>query len=276
MKTRPLDPSVWRERFELSPPVDPKVVFLVPLIAASKANDWNTVGETLRRTLDSLVAQSDPNWCAVVCGQDKPENFPEDPRIQFVRYPVGSGRSYDKRRKQDFALFSKEVRSAGDGYLFFLDADDIMHPELVEYIRSDNNGTGYLIEKGFIWDVGSNAIAPLLPAVAGSKQKTQPFYMQCGSSCAVRVCFDKGDLALLPLLMRDGHQTVQADFGRYGLSLEAVPFSAALYVVFHGDNMRLHRGKLDRKRSYFDAYKVDSGTRDTILQSFFPVEPKSV
>jgi hypothetical protein len=40
--------------------------------------------------------------------------------------------------------------------------------------------------------------------------------------------------------------------------------------------MRLHRGKLDRKRSYFDAYKVDSGSRDTILQSFFPADPKSV
>lgn len=60
------------------------VSFVIPLISKFVANDWELTSRLCLRTLRSLLNQSDPNWSAVVIGDEIPLFWPHDPRITFI------------------------------------------------------------------------------------------------------------------------------------------------------------------------------------------------
>ena len=62
-----------------------KVVFLLPLVRRSHVSDWAKVTHNLNCTLNSFRAQTNPNWHAVICGQDTP-SFKPDERIEFIPF----------------------------------------------------------------------------------------------------------------------------------------------------------------------------------------------
>lgn len=132
------DPDAWRRANPLAPPSGGGIVrFIVPLISRSKARDWSVVCRNLARTVASLRRQTDPNWRATICCQTRPDGIDWDERVRFLRFPfMKRTDASDKNAKLRHLLRETARQDRADGYPFFLDADDILHPRLVAHMRT--------------------------------------------------------------------------------------------------------------------------------------------
>lgn len=216
------------------------VTFAIPLKSSQVANDWDHTQRLLSRTLQSVFCQSDPRWRVLICGHDIPD-LPEmaDPRIEFIasEHPppvgqLGNARRSDAQRKR--LIMGHRLRTLGGGYFMALDADDLVHRDLVATALATKHGC--LITTGYIWDATNNFIAPQ-PGVL-----SVDFDRVCGSTAVIR--FTSEDFAED---LKPGHYT--GHFGRVGSHayirgiqdeidrpLEIVPYPAAIYVINNGEN----------------------------------------
>lgn len=273
----------WHTRNSVARPSDePLVFFVIPLISRARAADWEQVVRNLSGTISSLRSQTNSAWRAVICSQDRPASITFDDQVRFLEYPTpakpreGKNLNLDKAPKKELATQWIAETYVGDGYLFMLDADDILHPRLVDHVIKDNNGTGYLIDNGYMYDVAHGAIAPLRPGPLGSLGGKRPFYLECGSCAALYFDFRR-DKASLEILAQGGrHKYLKSYMRDLGFPLSPVPFPAALYAINHGENLRKARGKLGSKLQYLDRHKLDPARSSEILQIFaLPHTPRS-
>ncbi len=242
--------TLWRLRNRLPPPSgNGTVIFALPLVAKARSDDWSQVEANLARTLASFRNQTRKGWQAVICGQDRPA-LPQDDRITFLPFD-GPDTFFDKGAKM-FAL-ARHVLAKGpeEGYYFPFDADDILHPGVVEHILTDDNGAGYFIDKGYMMHAETGQLAALQPADARFPEATE-FLRSCGSSTAIRLDRRAGaDIGAL-IAKRGAHRKVPRNMTHFGLHMTPIPFHAALYVVGHGENMRKRRGKMAGKLKHLD------------------------
>ncbi|NSX53978.1 glycosyltransferase family A protein [Parasulfitobacter algicola] len=240
---RNLSGRLWQWRHTLTPPsTEPMIYVAIPLVAKDRADDWSRLERILDRTLKSLLHQTNPNWQAVICGQNEPDLTVKDPRIRFLKYPEPSNFS-DQRGKLSYLVDDLKLSSTGDGYYFALDADDILHPELFSHIQSDNNGQGYYLSAGYMIDAKTSQLAPLY-------SPHSPLYKACGSSTAMRFDF-RSDFQFEKILRKRGkHGSVPDNVAYYGFEMQSIAFPSVLYLVNHGENMQKRRGKIDSKLAY--------------------------
>lgn len=252
---------------------DPTVYFVVPLYGRNQAKDWAMVCRNLATTLSSLIQQSDPNWQAFVCSQNLPEGFPDDPRIHYIPFEGEYARQaalkdgFDNALKKKCVFDHMDQHCRASGYLFQLDADDILHPSLVEYIRSDNNGTGYIIDRGYMCHAETYEMGFLQPWSL-RHFRAKPFYKHCGSCAALRLDMSKGVEGNEHIGKRGAHKSLPETMRSFGLPLSPIPFHAALYMVGHGENMRERRGKIQMKFKYIRQNRVKDHLAINVAQEF--------
>lgn len=264
------EPEAWKAAHPLQLPSDDVVVrFIVPLISRTKANDWEVVCRNLGHTLGSLRRQTSPRWRVTIACQTRPPGIDWDDQVRFLEFPIAPYRKgNDKQRKQRFLIRETSRQDKSDGYLFFLDADDLLHPRLVEHIVTDNNGHGYSITQGYMVDLSARQAVPLGIETARPSPVDRPFNAMCGSSSAIR--FDlRRDRAHAGIAYRRGaHGNLHVHVAKFGLSLEPVPFPAALYVFNHGDNLQRHRGVEQSKLDALEASPIDPAGFEEIMRDF--------
>ncbi|MCD9027308.1 FkbM family methyltransferase [Luteimonas sp. BDR2-5] len=215
-------------------------VFGISLAGKQSDEGWARTQFILARTLRSLLNQSDPRFRVVICGHERPD-LPalDDPRVIFmtadIPKPKGSSQYRDdkmwKRR-----LIGAALRNLGGGYFFPLDADDLVHRDLVHHVLADDNRRGYNIDRGYVEDFAGGRIAPV-PGVWSVS-----FDRVCGSSAVIY--FEPEDLP------RNGKMEGALYFNHFqshaywpivaeewGRPLDSVPFPAAVYVVNHEQNL---------------------------------------
>ncbi len=250
------------------------MTFAIALISRAMAYDWERVQRTLDGTLAALVAQSDPAWEAVVCGQDRPRGIDLDPRIRFLPFDGTKprGNISDRLPKHEAIVAALAAETGRDGYLFRLDADDILHPGLVAHFRERAEPGGYLITDGYMMDARSGAIARLAPQSWREPRsilaRRAAFHTHCGSSSATR--FDRRDGAdyRVPLTTFPRHRRRHHALAAFGLDLARVPFPAAIYLVNHGENLRLRRGKGDAKVTYANRHALPPAAAEGVRATF--------
>lgn len=213
---------------------DPLVIFALPLVSRQRAASWDQVQDNLNMTLASFLRQSDPNWIAIICGQDTPV-LPADPRITFLPARIRD-KFYDKGDKRRLLVdhVSRTVRA--DGYYMQFDCDDVLHPEVVAHLRKDHNGRGYVIGDGYFVSLSAGLVARL-----------PDFHVTCGSSSAVYVDFRINRTFRSMLLQHRSHQNIPDISALFGQPLDRIPFPAALYMTGHGENMIQRRGRIEAR-----------------------------
>jgi len=264
------DPARWAAAHPLAAPdADVTVRFVIPLVARARARDWARVTAHLSATLAALDRQTSDAWTATICGQDRPEGIAFDgARLRFLPFPIRAPRKgSDKPRKQRFLIRDAAAGRPVDGYIFFLDADDILHPGLVAHIAGDNNGHGYTIPRGYVVDLAARRIAPAFPPEETGRD-TLPLHRLCGSSAALRFDLRAGRHHAVPAFERGPHGETAERVRRFGLNLAPVPFPAVLYVVNHGDNLQIRRGKGHTKTAYLDDHALPEAALGDILAAF--------
>lgn len=217
------------------------VVYLICLMGRSRANDWARVSFLLARTLKALQHQSDPHWQAVVCGQDKPDDFVDDSRIRFLHFEREPHEANPNDKNYKLERLSAYLESDGPetGYGFLLDADDVPHRDLTQFILGDNNGVGYLLDRGYMLADGTWFGRVLgHRSVRELRFENNTFFRNCGS--CVAVFFDRRAGGIGQSLLREvlplRHGQLPALTKLMGVRLSWVPFPAMCYIVLHGQN----------------------------------------
>ena len=175
-----------------------QVVFLLPLVRREQVSDWSLVEDNLLKTLMSFVNQSDPNWIAIICGQDRP-SLPNDERIHFLPFdqPITGNDKWAKLAKL-VEYFPKLARPSG--YVMTFDADDLAHRDLVKQYLSIQHPNGYLIEHGIVHDIAADLYGQAgRPNLLNPLRK--PFWKLCGSCAAFR--YDPNEPKLLRRLITE-------------------------------------------------------------------------
>lgn len=266
--------AAWQAAHSFPAPSDtPVVLFTTPLISKNRAFDWDVICQNLAATVGSLRNQTRHDWRMVICGQDRPDGIDFDDQVRFLQYEVPDTETDKNALNFDKWLKLKQMTAhlcdteTGDGYLFQLDADDIVHPDLVRFICGDNNGHGYYITQGYMVDLASREMG-FLGARSLRRPFAKPFNRECGSCVAARFDFRNGSAFQEPLDARGRHKDMHENLAAYGFALEPVTFPAGLYIVNHGENIRQRRGKMDAKISYMRRNRLSRAARQSVVNAF--------
>ena len=224
----------------LEPAAAPTVMFGISLASKRASADWARTEELLGHTLRSLLRQTDGRFIVAIGGHERPV-LPEmgDPRVLFIECDAAAPRKPDAFRRDKMRkrrLVAAALRQRGGGYFFPLDADDLVHRDLVGHVLADDNRAGYLIENGYALDYANRRVAPIPGAW------TVSFDRVCGSSAVIYFEPDElpsdGDVdATLYFNLFQSHAYWPIVAQEYQRPFSAVPFAGGVYVVNHAQNL---------------------------------------
>ncbi len=260
--------SLYRGLFyrQHQPAENPLILVMIPLVGKDNADDWDRVCGILQETLASVRGQSYARYEVLLCCQDLPQNWPDDPCYHFVQAPPHTAEANVSDQRVKVRLLAEYAARTYHEftYVMHLDADDLLHPDLFAFVGRDNNGCGYLIDQGYMVDAMSGRMSPLGKAIGG----TLPFWRQCGSCAFFAVDWNAQRFPVWFLrLIGKGHKAYAARSARLGYPLDLVPFPAALYVINHGDNMQNRKG--NNKLRQLEANEVsDKDAVASIVKAF--------
>ena len=245
-----------------------QVVFLLPLVRRKQVSDWSLVEDNLLKTLMSFVNQSDPNWIAIICGQDRP-SLPIDERIHFLPFdqPITGNDKWAKLAKL-VEYFPKLARPSG--YVMTFDADDLAHRDLVKQYLSIQHPNGYLIEQGIVHDIAAGLYGQAgRPNLLNPLRK--PFWKLCGSCAAFR--YDPNEPKLLRRLITEISQHEHRMFPYLaklaGRSLCSLQNTMIMYEFNHGQNFGLRRNRGSFKSRFIKRYRINNPSRlEHLLKGF--------
>jgi hypothetical protein len=166
-----------------------------------------------------------------------------DPRIEFIACkfspppqlpPSRAGRARDdKSRKRIIIGF--RVSEFGAGYYMDLDADDLIHRDLVATALATRHGC--IITTGYICDAETNLIAPM-PGVL-----SVDFDRICGSMSVLYYepqdfpTGRSGDVRYSHFTKSGNHGYLRGKREEIGRPLAIVPYPAAIYVINSQENL---------------------------------------
>jgi O-antigen/teichoic acid export membrane protein len=218
-----------------------KFAFAIPLKPRDACADWAQAQANLRRTIRSIrnAHGGDDAIIAVACHEPPDLGAEAGVEILTAPFPAPVAQStgkYDKARKRRFAgAWLRRELGGEDVYVMFLDADDLIHRDLLRHAFAHGQGS-YLIDQGYVFDSASGVLW----------RRGTDFHQICGSSfvCA----FGPEDLPTsweddtAPFAQfgvgpdqRDHHEydQVAAELGRPAAD---VPFPGVLYLVNHPES----------------------------------------
>jgi O-antigen/teichoic acid export membrane protein len=218
-----------------------KFAFAIPLKPRDACVDWAQTQANLRRTIRSIrnAHGGDDAIIAVACHEPPDLGAEAGVKILTAAFPPPVAQStgkYDKARKRRFAgAWLRRELGGEDVYVMFLDADDLIHRDLLRHAFAHGQGS-YLIDQGYVFDSASGVLW----------RRGTDFHQICGSSfvCA----FGPEDL---PTSWEDDtapfaqfgvgpdqrdhreYDQVAAELGRPAAD---VPFPGVLYLVNHPES----------------------------------------
>ena len=216
----------------------PIVSFLIPLRPKADENTWVRTCKLLERTCGSLLNQSNGRFRVVVAGHDCPAFLSRFNDGRFEFHEVDYGREVpkqSKRRDRNWKVAFAGIIASKDNPLYYmsLDADDLVHKNLVNYVERNQAEEVLLLEVGYEWNLKLNRIC-----------LRKDFHRRCGSCCILRA-------SVFPLPKKDHpedrwkmvHLTVPhnamlewANENGFRIRRER-KFALATYVTDHGSNL---------------------------------------
>ena len=201
--------------------------FGIPLISKKAAVNWEQTVDLLNATLASIAQQScDQFHCLIACHDIPPINKEFKKFVTFLQVdaPIPTGITemrQDKGRKK--RRLSAHFVEQGEGYLMFLDSDDLVHKDLVKYALETDNPNGYIVQIGYEYNSHTNRL-----------MRRNNFNNICGSCGIFRLKpedreVDKQSDAFFYNKLQS-HKEFDAVCAAHNRPLQPIPFPAVVYL----------------------------------------------
>lgn len=139
-------------------------IFLTPVMHERTAQDFSAVERNLRRTLQSLCAQTDQDFLWVIVCNAIPDlgKCPENVVFHVVDFdPADRDSMPSKMADKGTKLISGLLflRQFGPKYVYFLDADDWLHRDLNRFLNTNKlQRAGWYADAGYVADIDTRRI----------------------------------------------------------------------------------------------------------------------
>lgn len=223
------------------------VIFCIPLISRELAVNWEGVVSNLNNTIRSIMGQSNGSFEVAICHNEKPEiAFWDDSRVKSIpaEFPSNTELMQSNSDKRDkLRHIASTYRDGGERYFMFLDADDLVHQSLCEYVLSDDNRRGYWITKGFSLDAGDGRLYRI-------ESEFEKYCASCfiGYFRSEELPTNHADLegrfsGVLSTKHRNWHQKAR----QLGRPVDPVDFHSVVYLVGHDSSLRGMKTKFAKR-----------------------------
>jgi hypothetical protein len=206
----------------------------VALMSKRVAADWPSVEKLLAVTLQSVFHQTVPVRVIIACHEIPCIDEARDARVAIrqVDFDIPRFRwemEIDRMRKAE--VLGAALRERGGGWMFLLDADDLVSRGLVKAIL-ESGAKAVVVKRGYRLD-----------ARTGQYQSLGKHWGKCGSCAAVR--WDPSELPVTPLADNPPlfheycdtrHYRLPQFFSGRGWSWKFLDPPLVAYVVDHGSN----------------------------------------
>ncbi len=227
------------------------LAFIIPVKHPARSNSYDVTMDLLRRTLNSIEAQTDRRFGAVVVCNERPAWAIDDTNrlffeVDFPPAPVPADASQvhswsrlDKGAK--IAVGLVHARRFNPTHVMLCDADDFVSRRLAALVAANPNAPGWRVETGLVYSKQSK-IAEVL----------EKFWSYCGTSHILRRDLLPADLELdgvdSPLVVSrrlgqfyveeilGNHQRFKPYLAKMGIELAPLPFPGAVYHADTGEN----------------------------------------
>lgn len=247
------------------PDGDLQVAFLISMRSVAATRDWAAACERLASTLRTVLAQSDPNFRILIAGHEKPQ-------IEELHSHKVTWITVDTPRPTDASQYTgdKNIKrrhlgvylgKAGfAGLAMALDADDWLHYRFVEYLRRKRVSVPHFLDGGFV------ANWHLQQVWTRSGALNRSFYLGCGSSAVYPLDVtdfpadtSKAATKVVRFSRCTGNHNKMADLLRAdGIEIELVQLPFVTWVLGHGNNNTLVKGKKPFEITHNDAEMITS------------------
>lgn len=220
----------------------PLVTFIIPVRHQDNARDWSALKANLTETVASIANQSNPRWRALIIanrGADLPP-LPERFDVEWVDFsPNVLHEIKHSPSKEDFLdafrldkgrrVLAGMLAGRDTRYFMIVDDDDFVSSNLVEFVSSHVGESGWVIDRGYIWDHGGSIV-----------MEHDDFNHVCGTCLIIRadlydlpVKFDDASPSWIKSMLGSHHRITEFLASR-GAPLSPLPFIGAVYRVAHG------------------------------------------
>lgn len=227
------------------------LTFILPVKHPARSHSYRIVTDLLRRTLESVQGQTDPNFSVIVVCNRAPDWAGSVSGVDFVE--VDFPPAEPPARREDWVEWLYEDKGAkiavglqhakrfNPTHVMFVDADDFVSRHLAAFVRKHPDATGWYMQEGLIYS-GVFRIA----------ESRDRFWSYCGTSHIFRADLvpTPDSLGLQPskeavLAALDSfflrrilgcHVDPTAHFQQRGQPLEALPFVGAVWHADTGEN----------------------------------------
>jgi hypothetical protein len=238
--------------------------FGVALTPRATAGDWGLVQRLLALTLETVRAQSDPDWRVVVAGHDRPADLDVDRRIEWlgVDWPVEPPGPHNEDSGRKKHLINDQLLAEGGGLLMLLDADDWADRRVVETARRaiGEGQVGGLIENGLAVDLRTLKAAPL----PGEGVFGGGFHELCGSSTVawLRPELDE-PVRRDPFSVLRSHHQWRSMAAAHGAALASLPVSGGYLINTSENHSDVHGPHAAWRRGFQAAVNARGRRLDT-------------
>lgn len=210
------------------------LTFIVSMRARALSNNWGYHTRLLEKTVNSLLAQTDPRFDVVIVCHDVPE-IPPHPKVHMlpVTFPFPPRRTFDEMCIDKVLKISAGIDWAvarGSDFVMFVDADDLLSRRLSGFVAEHPCANGWYFYDGFVHRYGERWV-----------RTHAPHHLICGTGAIVRTNllrsapseFCRGEMA--NTLANAGHDFYISHLAEQGTPIERLPFAGAVYIL-HADS----------------------------------------
>lgn len=173
--------------------------FVIALKGKAKSKNWSKDSLLVKRTIQSLLNQTNGDYRIYVAYSDMPENAVEHKKLQWIQFPYAfaemediSDREifltrytlgayltgfYDQGKKSLYA--ASFARKEGCRYIMSVDYDDLLSNKIAGFVNNADEAKnyGWFINKGYVYKEGENHLLKVPEGING----------RCGSSNIIRI-----------------------------------------------------------------------------------------
>ena len=248
--------------------LSPTTTFAIPLVGAHQVSNWPTIEETLTRTLNNLLAQSDPNWRAVICSQTEPNCVGLEERITFLPFRKKID-GHDKVEKLKALSRHCLLEDCKPGFFMPMDGDDLLANDFIASLHTDTS-LGWVADGGYILNSSNGRVG--YTKKRSLREITQkPFWKFCGSCMALPVGNDpEKEANFFAALVNHEHRLYPflAELAGYPLNYSEIP--QAMYLINHGENFETRRGRGGFKQRFAEKFAVKDPAKLSEIAARFP------
>ncbi|OZG73423.1 hypothetical protein BTA51_10380 [Hahella sp. CCB-MM4] len=256
-----------------------KLGIVIPLKSKQVSRNWQVTCESLKKTVGSLLNQTNTNFDFIVVGHECPDLLkdmswqgkPVFHSITEIAPPNFEGVTQDDYTKDKNSKIAKGImllkeRNEEVEYWFPLDADDLVSKQLVSTIDSLPAVAGMILDGGFLFYNRQNRILPCsqLSQYCGSTGIIADQYINCPDT------FSQESIRSIPFC-RYSHMGLDKFFEKEAKApYKVIQDKLVVYILSHGDNISdgYRESKLSQLKAYLKPYLKGRKPGKAFMESY--------